>query len=176
MILGGANYRSSRIIVSTWLKGPELWSRDRSDSNCPQFSGFAHAPHVYVARLPPAPFTHATRSACGLRFVCGLPDRSIQPRPRNLRTRNEIPGYHGIVFLSRRNLPLKDCGASAASQTIPDAPSATERVAFAPPISVRTQPGQTELIAKSGNAAASWTVTSLNPGLPDTVAGCSTIV
>ncbi len=29
-------------------------------------------------------------------------------------------------------------------------------------MSVRTQPGQTELIAKLGSAAASWTVTPFN--------------
>src|SRR6266404_1783746 len=67
--------------------------------------------------------------------------------------------HHGITLRSLQNLPVSVCGASAASQTMPDAPSATERVAFAPPISVRTQPGQTELTAKSARAAASWTVT-----------------
>src|SRR5262245_14658025 len=67
--------------------------------------------------------------------------------------------YQGITLRSRQNLPVSFCGASAASQTMPEAPSATERVAFAPPISVRTHPGQTELMAKFGNAAASCTVT-----------------
>jgi hypothetical protein len=39
------------------------------------------------------------------------------------------------------------------------APSSTERLAFSPPISVRTQPGHTEFTAHFGNAAASCTVT-----------------
>src|SRR5438094_4479462 len=38
-------------------------------------------------------------------------------------------------------------------------PSSTDRVAFRPPISVRTQPGQTEFTANFGNAAASCDVT-----------------
>jgi len=45
---------------------------------------------------------------------------------------------------------------------MPLAPSPTERVALAPPISVRTQPGQTELTAKLGKAAANCEVTPFN--------------
>ena len=45
---------------------------------------------------------------------------------------------------------------------MPDAPSATERVAFEPPMSVRTQPGHTEFTANFGNTAASCTVTPLS--------------
>ena len=63
--------------------------------------------------------------------------------------------HQGITLRSRQNLAVSFCGASEASQTIPEAPSATERVAPDPPISVLTQPGQTELTAKLGNAAAS---------------------
>src|SRR6266403_1940543 len=70
--------------------------------------------------------------------------------------------HHGITLRSLQNLPVSVCGASAASQTIPEAPSATERVASAPPISVRTQPGQTELTANFGKAAASCEVTPFN--------------
>src|SRR6266513_5850012 len=70
--------------------------------------------------------------------------------------------HHGMTLRSRQNLPVSVCGASVASQTIPEAPSATERVAFDPPMSVRTQPGQTELMANFGKAAASWEVTPFN--------------
>src|SRR5205085_2908142 len=70
--------------------------------------------------------------------------------------------YHGMTLRSRQNLPVSFCGASAASQTMPAAPSAMERVAFDPPMSVRTQPGQTELTAKFGRAAASCEVTPFN--------------
>jgi len=62
----------------------------------------------------------------------------------------------------RKNLPVRFCGASVASQTIVFAPSSTERVAFRPPRSVRTQPGQTEFTAAFGNAAASCDVTPLS--------------
>src|SRR5207245_4433542 len=67
--------------------------------------------------------------------------------------------HHGITLRSCKNLPVSFCGASAASQTIPSAPSSTDRVALAPPISVRTQPGQTEFTANLGSAAASCEVT-----------------
>src|SRR5437762_10762291 len=70
--------------------------------------------------------------------------------------------YQGITFRSRKNLPVSFCGASAASQTMPVAPSPTERLAFGPPMSVRTQPGQTELTANFGKAAASCEVTPLS--------------
>jgi hypothetical protein len=49
-----------------------------------------------------------------------------------------------------------------ASQTIMSAPSSTERVAFLPPMSVCTQPGQTEFTANFGSAAASYDVTPLS--------------
>jgi hypothetical protein len=67
--------------------------------------------------------------------------------------------YHGITFLSRQNFPVSLWGASLTNQTIPEAPSATDLVAFGPPISVWTQPGQTEFTANFGKAAASCTVT-----------------
>jgi hypothetical protein len=67
-----------------------------------------------------------------------------------------------MTLRSLQNFPVSFCGASAANHTIPDAPSATERVAFEPPMSVRTQPGHTEFIANFGNAAASCTVTPLS--------------
>src|SRR5204862_197681 len=43
-------------------------------------------------------------------------------------------GHHGISLRSRRNLPVRSCGASLASHTIVSAPSCTDRVAFAPPL------------------------------------------
>src|SRR5438046_9382714 len=67
-----------------------------------------------------------------------------------------------MTLLSRQNLPVSFCGASTASQTMPVAPSPTERLAFGPPMSVRTQPGQTELTANFGKAAASCEVTPFN--------------
>src|SRR5262249_52362705 len=67
--------------------------------------------------------------------------------------------HHGISLRSRRNFPVNLCGASLASHTIVSAPSSTERVAFPPPMSVRTQPGQTALTANFGNAATSCDVT-----------------
>src|SRR6184192_2304294 len=70
--------------------------------------------------------------------------------------------HHGISLRSRRNLPVRACGASLASHTIVSAPSSTERFAFSPPMSVRTQPGHTEFTANFGNAAASCTVTPFN--------------
>src|SRR5947207_5376810 len=70
--------------------------------------------------------------------------------------------HHGISFRSRQNLPVSLRGASVASQTIVSAPCATVRVAPAPPMSVCTQPGQTELTAMPGRAAASCRVTALS--------------
>src|SRR4029077_9341059 len=66
--------------------------------------------------------------------------------------------YQGMTFRSLKNLAVAECGASDANHTIPAAPSRTERVAFEPPMSVRTQPGHTEFTANFGNAAASCTV------------------
>src|ERR1043166_10277596 len=73
-------------------------------------------------------------------------------------------GHHGISFRSRKNLPVSSRGAAVASHTIVSAPSATERGAFGPPMSVRTQPGQTEFTPMPllRNAAASWRVTALS--------------
>src|SRR5205085_8903204 len=70
--------------------------------------------------------------------------------------------YQGMTLRSFTNLPVRSCGASVASQTIVAAPSATDRVAPSPPMSVRTQPGQTLFTAHFGRAAASWTVTPFN--------------
>ena len=70
--------------------------------------------------------------------------------------------HQGMTFLSLQNFPVSFCGASQASHTMPDAPSAIDRVAFEPPISVRTQPGQTEFTADFGSAAASCEVTPFN--------------
>src|SRR5438046_7816107 len=70
--------------------------------------------------------------------------------------------HQGITLRSLQNLLVSFCGASEANHTTPARPSPTERVAFEPPISVRTQPGHTEFTANFGNAAASWTVTPLS--------------
>jgi hypothetical protein len=60
-------------------------------------------------------------------------------RPRSLLL---VAGSHqAIVLRSRKKRPLRVSGAAVASQTAVSAPSSTERVALAPPISVRTQPG-----------------------------------
>src|SRR4029453_5514634 len=67
-----------------------------------------------------------------------------------------------MTLRSRQNLPVSSCGAATASQTMPVAPSPTERVALAPPMSVWTQPGQTELTANFGKAVASCVVTPFN--------------
>jgi hypothetical protein len=42
--------------------------------------------------------------------------------------------HHGITLRSLQNLLVSLCGASAANQTMPLAPSAPERVALAPPM------------------------------------------
>src|SRR5215468_8667406 len=55
--------------------------------------------------------------------------------------------HQGITSLSRQKSPVLSWGASAASHTIPAAPSSTERGALEPPISVRHHPGHTELTA-----------------------------
>src|SRR5215471_21368608 len=73
-----------------------------------------------------------------------------------------LQNHQGISLRSRRNLAVRSCGASLASHTMVSAPSSTERLAFWPPISVRTQPGHTEFTANFGNAAASCTVTPLS--------------
>src|SRR5947208_13942638 len=95
-----------------------------------------------------------------LRSVGSEPD---PPRPRLRRDRRSRRWcYQGITFRSLKNLLVIECGASDASHTTPEAPSAIERVALEPPMSVRTQPGQTELTANFGKAAASCAVTPFN--------------
>ena len=86
------------------------------------------------------------------------------------RIRRGDPEYHQAMgFRSRRNWPVRVCGASSASQTIVSAPSSTERGAASPPISVRTQPGETEFTAKRGRAAAKCWVRAFSAGLGHTV-------
>ena len=72
--------------------------------------------------------------------------------------------YQGIDLRSRRNSPVNFAGASVTSQTGVSAPCSTVRGAPSPPISVRTQPGQTELTAIFflPSAEASWVVTALS--------------
>src|SRR5438552_12151493 len=85
----------------------------------------------------------------------GLPF-DLSTRLRRLRRGRKLSGYQagqnhqGITLRSLQNLPVSFCGASEANQTTPAAPSRTERVAFEPPISVRTQPGHTEFNANFG--------------------------
>src|SRR5262245_17867750 len=87
----------------------------------------------------------------------------IYPRLSKRRHVARTPNAHqGISLRSRKNFPVSFCGASLASHTMVSAPSSTERVAFDPPISVRTQPGQTEFTANFGNAVASCDVTPSN--------------
>src|SRR5437763_12885702 len=134
---------------------------DESDAQCrparsaavleskeiPLLRGRARADRIHSTRLP----------------LCVSP--LIVRRPGSWRS------HHGITFRSFTNFAVMSCGASLASQTMPDAPSAIERVAFSPPISVRTQPGQTQFTAKSGSAAASWTVTPFSAVLETQYAG-----
>ena len=63
-----------------------------------QVSGFARALHVYVAPSPQAPFTRATRSACGL--------RSMSRRDWSLVTllRSRAETYSGARFRFRADL------------------------------------------------------------------------
>src|ERR1700690_1773838 len=72
--------------------------------------------------------------------------------------------HQGITFLSRRNWPVRSRGASVASHVTVSAPCWTVRGAFAPPMSVLTQPGHTEftVMLLSRNAAANWRVTALS--------------
>ena len=104
-----------------------------------------------------------------LRSVGGEPDPPPPSSSAELRRDERLRRdkqfrvcYQGITFRSLKNLPVIDCGASDANHTTPEAPSATERVAFEPPISVRTQPGHTEFTANFGSAAASCAVTPFN--------------
>jgi len=53
--------------------------------------------------------------------------------------------HHGIDFRSRKNPPLGPSSGNVASHTMVSAPCSTERSACGPPMSVRTQPGHTEL-------------------------------
>src|SRR4051812_48341087 len=66
--------------------------------------------------------------------------------------------YQAIRFRSWKKPPLGPSAGSVASQTIVSAPSSTLRVAFGPPMSVRTQPGSTQFTRADGNAEASITV------------------
>lgn len=53
--------------------------------------------------------------------------------------------HHPIGWPSRKKPPLGPPGASVAAHTMPEAPCLTFRSALTPPMSVLTQPGQTEL-------------------------------
>ena len=61
------------------------------------------------------------------------------------------------------NVPVRQFGAWVASQTIELAPSWTDRSAFSPPMSVRTQPGDTAFTEMflSARAADCWRVRAL---------------
>src|SRR6516162_8820813 len=71
--------------------------------------------------------------------------------------------HQGMTLRSRTNFPVRSSGASRASHTAVSAPCATSRSAFAPPMSVLTQPGQTELTATVLRSSAARTpVTAFN--------------
>ena len=70
------------------------------------------------------------------------------------RAEAPLQAHHPMTLRSLRNFPLKVCGASVASQTAVSAPSSTDRVAFAPPISVRTHPGHITLTAMPSELSA----------------------
>src|SRR5664279_4499289 len=103
-----------------------------------------------------------TRTECPRHESGSMPElRLVGLRPKTSlakQTPSDCRNHQGMAFRSLQNLPVSSWGASDASQTIPLAPSPTERVAFDPPMSVRTQPGQTELTANFGKAAASCEV------------------
>src|SRR4051794_19694417 len=78
--------------------------------------------------------------------------------------KTEALRYQGISCRLRKNFPVNSCGASSANQTAVSAPSSTERVAFGPPMSVRTHPGHIALTAmwSARSASASMTVRPLS--------------
>src|SRR5919106_1603188 len=86
-------------------------------------------------------------------------------RPGSARTRRLAGPYQGIGLRSRKKPPLGAPSGSVASQTGVLAPSSTERRAFCPPMSVRTQPGQTELtrMFSSSSSAVNIRVSALRP-------------
>jgi len=85
----------------------------------------------------------------------GLTSAGRSPRgDRFPRAEAPFQAHHPMTLRSLRNFPLKVCGASVASQTAVSAPSSTDRVAFAPPISVRTHPGHITLTAMPSELSA----------------------
>src|SRR5829696_7985795 len=78
------------------------------------------------------------------------------------------PGhYQGIGRRSRKKPPVGPLSGRVAAQTGVSAPSSTERVAPDPPMSVRTQPGQTELtrIPLPRSSEARMRVSTFKPAL-----------
>src|SRR4051794_30814688 len=55
-----------------------------------------------------------------------------------------LKAHHGMGARSRKKPPVGPSSGRVAAHVIVSAPSSTERGAPAPPMSVRTQPGQTE--------------------------------
>src|SRR5262245_54970590 len=74
--------------------------------------------------------------------------------------------HHGMTLRSRRNFPIKSCGASSASQMAVSAPCETSRSAFAPPMPLLIHPGHIELPAiDPRNSAARIPGTAFNDPL-----------
>ena len=154
--LAAETNRFSRGESVLWRTG-SLCSPDRSSSyGVPLSSGndFAIAPHAFAEATDVAGNFPVSR-------VCASAESRTAFIDYGAAGNAKFINHQGITFRSRQNFPVSCWGASAASQTMPEAPSATERVAFEPPMSVRTQPGQTEFTANFDNAAASCTVTPL---------------
>ena len=73
----------------------------------------------------------------------------------NTPMRRWVAVYHGIGWRSRKKPPLGPSSGRVASHTMVSAPCSTERSASGPPMSVRTQPGQTELILTPDSLSSS---------------------
>ncbi len=72
--------------------------------------------------------------------------------------------YHSICFRLRMNAPVRVLGAWVASQMMESAPSVTDRSACFPPMSVRTQPGETAFTQMFlvASAADCWRVSAFS--------------
>src|SRR5689334_19880198 len=73
--------------------------------------------------------------------------------------------HHAMVLPSRKKPPCGPSAPKVAAQTMPLAPTSTERLAPAPPISVLTQPGQTELTCTRALCRAKMRVSALSAAL-----------
>src|SRR5262245_33431574 len=73
--------------------------------------------------------------------------------------------HQAIGRVSRKKPPVGPSGGRVAAQVMPEAPVSRERGAEGPPMSVRTQPGQTALIRmpRSERAGARMRTRALRP-------------